>query len=285
MTAPSQRSLDLRVISLGAGVQSSALYLMALDGEIGPRPDVAIFADTQREPPWVYENVWRLAAEGGDRIPIVIATLGDIGDAVVRKCGGAPGRFASVPFWTPSEGRPGKAAPGRRQCTREFKIDVVKQAIRRHLGLAKGERAGKRRVEEWIGISADEATRAKPSRTPWITTRWPFLFDRYMRRSQIVEWLRARGWPEIKKSACVFCPYRQPAEYARWRDEEPELFSEACRWDDLVRDAGRAGLRQPQYLTRLLVPLRDLPPVGALVSQPHANLNLFENECEGMCGV
>ena len=37
----------LRVISLGAGVQSSVMALMAAKGEIGPMPDCAIFADTQ----------------------------------------------------------------------------------------------------------------------------------------------------------------------------------------------------------------------------------------------
>ncbi|WP_171177628.1 hypothetical protein [Ruegeria sp. HKCCD8929] len=37
---------DLRVFSLGAGVQSTTLSLMAAHGEIGPMPDAAIFADT-----------------------------------------------------------------------------------------------------------------------------------------------------------------------------------------------------------------------------------------------
>lgn len=46
----------LRVLSLGAGVQSSTLYLMACAGEFGEEsPTVAIFADTQWEPPAVYE--------------------------------------------------------------------------------------------------------------------------------------------------------------------------------------------------------------------------------------
>ena len=39
----------LRVISLGAGVQSSAMFLMACHGEIAG-VDAAIFADTQQEP-------------------------------------------------------------------------------------------------------------------------------------------------------------------------------------------------------------------------------------------
>ena len=46
---------DLRTLSLGAGVQSSTLYLLAVTGEL-PLPDVAIFAHTQSEPTWVYEH-------------------------------------------------------------------------------------------------------------------------------------------------------------------------------------------------------------------------------------
>ena len=45
---------DLRVLSLGAGVQSSALALMIEKGEI-PMVDCAIFADTGAEPEKVYE--------------------------------------------------------------------------------------------------------------------------------------------------------------------------------------------------------------------------------------
>ena len=40
----------LNIISLGAGVQSSTMALMATYGEITPMPDAAIFADTQWEP-------------------------------------------------------------------------------------------------------------------------------------------------------------------------------------------------------------------------------------------
>lgn len=40
----------LNIISLGAGVQSTTMALMAAHGEIEPMPDCAIFADTKVEP-------------------------------------------------------------------------------------------------------------------------------------------------------------------------------------------------------------------------------------------
>jgi hypothetical protein len=48
------RKKALTVISLGAGVQSSTMALMAADGEL-PKPDCAIFADTGNEPKAVYD--------------------------------------------------------------------------------------------------------------------------------------------------------------------------------------------------------------------------------------
>lgn len=43
--APESEPIRLRVLSLGTGVQSTTLGLMAAHGEIGPMPDCAIFAD------------------------------------------------------------------------------------------------------------------------------------------------------------------------------------------------------------------------------------------------
>jgi 3'-phosphoadenosine 5'-phosphosulfate sulfotransferase (PAPS reductase)/FAD synthetase len=48
------RKKTLTVISLGAGVQSSTMALMAAKGEL-PKPDCAIFADTGYEPKKIYE--------------------------------------------------------------------------------------------------------------------------------------------------------------------------------------------------------------------------------------
>ena len=47
----------LTIISLGAGVQSTTMALMAAHGEITPMPDCAIFADTGWEPKAVYDHL------------------------------------------------------------------------------------------------------------------------------------------------------------------------------------------------------------------------------------
>ncbi len=50
-------AIRLRVLSLGAGVQSTTLALMAAHGEVGPMPDCAVFADTGWEPRAVYDHL------------------------------------------------------------------------------------------------------------------------------------------------------------------------------------------------------------------------------------
>ena len=47
----------IRILSLGAGVQSSTMALMAEEGEFGVKPDAAIFADTGWEPTPVIEHL------------------------------------------------------------------------------------------------------------------------------------------------------------------------------------------------------------------------------------
>ena len=54
---------QMHVISLGAGVQSTTMLLMAARGEIEPKPKYAIFADTGWEPRAVYQHLEWLEQE------------------------------------------------------------------------------------------------------------------------------------------------------------------------------------------------------------------------------
>lgn len=55
----------IRTLSLGAGVQSTTIYLLACEGVIPPF-DAAIFADTGWEPRRVYEHLERLERYGAE---------------------------------------------------------------------------------------------------------------------------------------------------------------------------------------------------------------------------
>lgn len=275
---------DLTYLSLGAGVQSTTLYLLADQGELGEKPDVAIFADTKAEPPWVYDNLERLKA--GGTIPIDIVSAGDLGSSI--RAAADPTcdkRFVTIPFWVLGEN--GRGVPGRRQCTREYKIEPIKAHARKLLGLEKGERAAGRFVaEEWLGISLEERSRCKSSRYSWIQSRWPLIEKRWT-RADCEAYLGRIGFGSPGKSSCVFCPYRHTSEYARWKRDEPELFEIACQWDAELRQGGAMrGMQNPSYIARELLPLAEA--VEALEQDRHREPELFDglfDECDGMCGV
>ena len=108
-------------------MQSTALYLMALDGKF--RIDLAIFADTQDEPAAVYQHLHWLRSLAGP--PIWVRTAGKLGDDLVAGIDGRGNRFVSIPAFTRNE--QGKVGMVRKQCTKTYKIEVCERAIRREL--------------------------------------------------------------------------------------------------------------------------------------------------------
>jgi hypothetical protein len=172
---------DFRVLSLGAGVQSTTLYLkFALnhfDGDKYPRPQVAIFADTQDEPHWVYEHLNWLEANFGDRLPILRPTKGCISTDLARGENSTGQRFASIPAFTVS--KKGKKGRTRRQCSKEYKVVPIEQAIRyKVVGLAPRRPLPKDvTVTQYIGMSLDEGGRANRLRARFAKKpRWSVEF-------------------------------------------------------------------------------------------------------------
>lgn len=272
MTTPT-----LTVLSLGAGVQSTTLLLMALDGEL-VRPDCAIFADTGWEPKAVYAHLdWLDKRAQREGFPIHRVSVGNIRDDALASLHGR--RFATMPFHTTSASAGGGML--RRQCTREYKVTPITRKIRALAGLKKGERAkGKVLVEQWHGISLDEAHRMRQNREPWITTRYP-LIDLRMRRGECVAWLERHGYPIPQKSACIACPYHDNKTWRAMKDYRPEEWAEAVAFDEAIR-TGLKGFTETLYVHQTLVPLSE---VDLSTPEDHGQLNMFGNECEGLCGV
>lgn len=261
------------VLSLGAGVQSSALALMATAGEIGPMPDFAVFADTQAEPASVYR--WLDWLEPRLAFPVIRASLGDLGAAatMVRtsKASGLNYTASAVPAFMFDGGV--ASGPMMRQCTRTFKIEVIHRAIRAAI-------PAPRRVSQWIGISTDEALRMKPSLVPWITNEWP-LIAAGISRSDCLKWFSDRGFPRPPRSSCVFCPYHTDREWRRLKTEEPEDFARAVTFERELQTAlGQVTrFRGKPFLHRSGEPLAQVD--FSTLAQP----DWFTNECEGICGV
>lgn len=267
----------LRVLSLGAGVQSTTLALMAAHGEFDALPDCAIFADTQWEPSAVYEHLRWLASGNVLPFPVHRVTAGSVRDSVVSKAAGLKGRFAAVPFFTSDGGI------GRRQCTREFKLEPITRKIRELLDVAKGRRVPRGvTVEVWIGISTDEIVRMKPARHAWQNNRWP-LIEKRMSRWDCQRWLERQGYPVPPKSSCIGCPFHNDALWREMRDQAPDEWSDAVEVDRLIRAGGTLrGMHQQQYMHASRMPLDE---VDLSTPSDRGQIDLFANECEGLCGV
>ncbi len=270
-------TIRLRVLSLGAGVQSTTLALMAARGEIGPMPDAAIFADTGAEPAAVYRHLDWL--EGQLPFPVHRVSAGNLRDEIIGAMNGSNRMDARPPFFTITGGML------HRQCTQDYKILPIIRKVRELLGLVPRQRAPREPVvEQWIGISCDEAVRMKPSRLPYIVHRWP-LIEQGMHRRHCLSWCEERQYPKPVKSACVFCPYTDNARWRDMKDNDPESFAEAVAIDRAIRP-GMPGPKRPKgdgwFVHRDLVPLDEVDlSTDAERGQP----DLFNNECEGICGV
>jgi len=248
----------IKVISLGAGVQSSCMALMAAHGEL-PMPDCAIFADTGWEPKAVYEHLDRL--EKALPFPVHRVTAGNIREHIIVGTGiRTANTFSDVPWFTAK-------GIGKRQCTTHFKLEPIARKQRELIG-------PRGRVEVWIGISIDEAIRMKPARKPWQINRWP-LIEKRMTRRDCKAWLQAHGW-SAPKSSCIGCPYHSDDQ---WRElRETEEWADAVEVDRAIRHRRR----MPQYMHHSQKPLDE---VDLSIPADWGQGDLFLNECEGMCGV
>lgn len=265
----------LTVLSLGAGVQSTTLALMAARGEI-PAPDCAIFADTGWEPKAVYDHLDRL--EAALPFPLYRVSAGNIRDSIVARRNTTGGRFASVPWFTLDP--TGKKGMGRRQCTSEFKLKPIRQKLRDLVGAVPRQRLPIDSVNVLIGISTDEVSRMKPSRDRWIKNVWP-LIDAGMSRRDCVRWLEERQW-KAPKSACIGCPFHSNAMWRELRDLHPAEWADAVEVDRQLRQGNARGMKAEEYMHAARVPLDE---VDLSTPEDRGQSNLFNNECEGMCGV
>ena len=269
---------ELTVISLGGGVQSSVIALMAAEGLIKPMPDYAVFADTGWEPTAVYRHLDWLESV----LPFPVRRIGkkSIREDILAGTNSTGQSFTSIPAFVRSFD--GKTAIVRRQCTREYKLSPIEEELRDLLGLGYGERVPEGIfVELWIGISVDEIIRMKPNRIKWIDNRWP-LIDLGLSRTDCREWFSEK-YPgrELARSACIGCPYHTDAEWKDMKRHDPESWADAVYIDDALRTISRAERFDGEmYLHSSRTPLRHVE-FNPLEQQ----LALFGEECEGLCGV
>lgn len=256
------------------------MALMAAHGEITPMPDAAIFADTQDEPKEVYE--WLDYLEPLLPFPVHRVTKGRLSDGVVRivksKKSGNLYMKGLIPAFVKNPDDT-KGLLGRK-CTFDYKIGPIHKKIRELAGIKRGEKELK--VTQWIGISTDEAHRMKPSRYRWITNSFP-LIDHDFSRLHCLEWMKSKGYKTPPRSACRYCPFHSNEEWVRSKLDLPEEFAKSVEFEKRMQEAARNqnALKGIPFLHRSCIPLGEID-FSTLVD---TTMDMFGNECEGMCGV
>ena len=268
----------LTVLSLGAGVQSSALALMCARGFITPMPDCAIFSDTQSEPQHVYDYLDYL--ESVLPFPIHRVTIGSLRDDLIEssKTGA---RVPNPPLFSTSPKSDGMLF---RQCTADYKITPIFKKLRELIGLKPRQRAPKTvRVSQMIGISQDEIQRMRYSRHAWVENRYP-LIEKRMSRLHCLKWMRDQGFNQLpRKSSCTFCPFHSDAMWLEMKNNDEKSWDDAVAVDVAIRNGiNKTTEGNQMFLHRSRIPLSEVDLTSKYENQHTFS---FMDECEGMCGV
>jgi hypothetical protein len=266
----SARQPRIRVLSLGAGPQSSTLLLLACEGRI-PRFDAAVFADPGWQHDDLYRWVERLARIAGDAgIPLYRVTAGN-----VRADSLDPDqRFASMPLWYRSPA--GHDATARRQCVRQYKTRPIKAKIRELLGYPPPARVPHGIYAELaIGLAAGETSRAVDPDVRYLQFTYP-LADLGWTTADCLRYLIPRGMIGAPPPGCLGCPYHGNRWWRYLRDHEPDQWAHVVAFDHAIRhghpratDHGQQ-LRGSYYLHMSRQPLDQahLGPVRILNGLP-----------------
>jgi hypothetical protein len=292
----------MRILNLGAGVQSTTIFLMAKEGAIPPI-DHAIFADTQKEPEAVYHHLtWLRSLQSPPAPHIHITSTGRLGDHLLKGQNSTGGLFATIPAYTAKHHskrinrEPCNEGMIRRQCTKEYKVEVVERHIRRViLGLKPRHHIPKgTKLQQLFGISLDEkhrttSIRERVEKTGWAIPTFP-LIDLKMKRDDCLQWLKDRVPHKTPRSACVFCPFKSAQEWLSTK-ANPRDWKRAVEIDEGIRRPGAVvnrNLHQTLYLHRSCLPLVQIDfEALAKKEQDKKATPLFSLlDCgQGMCGV
>ena len=270
---------DVHVLSLGAGTQSSAMALMAANGDL-PKPDYIIFSDTGWEPKHVYKWLEKLKTELAKYdLEVITVSNGNIYEDVLKSIESG-GRVASLPYYT-KDPKTGEKGITMRQCTNDYKIQPINRKIRDLLGYKKRQRV-KEQVHMWKGITTDEIARIKESELKWIKFDYP-LFDKGMNRLDAINYVRDKMGAIPPKSSCIGCPFHNNDMWLDLKKNHPEEFREAVEFDRKIRN-------NPKYRSQLFLHKSCVPLDKVDLQEDQTTLadflgDDFENDCAGMCGI
>ncbi|WP_411150557.1 phosphoadenosine phosphosulfate reductase [Streptomyces sp. A30] len=243
----------MKVISYGGGVQSTALLVLAARKEIDFRTFLFANVGDDSEHPATLAYVREIAIPYAARAGIEVHELkrrrrDGTTETLMQRLNRPDTRSIPIPV------RMANGAPGRRNCTADFKIKVVGRWLREHGATADHPAA------VGIGISLDEIHRANRRRSESHELIEYPLLDLGLRRDDCERIIAEAGLPVPPKSSCFFCPFRTVGAWRHQRRHEPELFALSVRLEETINGRRAAIGRDAVYLTRYGIPLPQAIP-------------------------
>lgn len=268
---------SLRVFSYGGGVQSNAVLALQAAGKLLKPYDLFIFANVgdDSENPATLQYINEVAKPFAEKHGIQFV------EVQKTRRGGEKETLKGHIFRTrKSVPIPafmgGNGSPGNRTCTTDFKIGVVDRWIKKEKYPA---------ATIGIGISLDEFHRMRPHMTHWSNVYqgrkigfWKrleyVLIDNRISRKDCKRIIAEAGLPPAPKSSCYFCPFKKRTEWLELKRESPELFAEAVKIDNHIREKRDLIGKDAIYIHPDLVPLENAVGNQAV---------MFTNEELDMC--
>ena len=111
-----------------------------------------------------------------------------------------------------------------------------------------------------------------------------------MKRYDCMQWWdRLEGFTDRPshfppRSACKKCPFHSDAEWAKMKKDTPKDFAEAVKFEKDLQEV-KALTDNMKGVPFLHDSLKPLDQVDFSTEEERGQLNMFNNECEGMCGV
>jgi hypothetical protein len=106
-----------------------------------------------------------------------------------------------------------------------------------------------------------------------------------MTRHDCLRWMEKNNLPKPPRSACVFCPFHNDAEWLSLKENDAPAFERAIAFE---RASARLKGLTTNFHSRIFLH-KSCKPLDEVdfrhVDERTGQINLFNNECEGMCGI
>lgn len=200
-------------ISYGAGVNSTALLVLAAEGKLALYADRLrlVFCDTQDESDATYDYLFGVAMPYARKHEMTIEVCRP-DEGVLERAERLNVTLSRV----------------LRTCTKHGKIAPLEAHLRGHAGPV---------ALQLIGIHAGEGHRAKndPQDAEW--PRFYPLVDMDIDQERCIEIIKAAGLPVPPKSGCWHCPFLRVGQILDLAKDEPEKFKRIVRLEMAANEA------------------------------------------------